>query len=599
MTKVGMEPTSRPSTIGTATLDVRGDEIVIEDLTYSYPGSTRPAIKDINLRVKKGEVLMVTGPSGAGKTTLCRCINGLIPHFFGGKMRGRVVTHSMVTTEYDLSTICFFAGTLFQDPSSQLVCPSVEAEISFGPENYGVDREEIKRRVKECIKVARLEGYEERSPHTLSGGEQQACAFAAVMAMQPTIYVLDEPTSELDPLGSSRMLSLAMSLAKAEAKTMVIVEHKMEDLANLVDRIVVIDKGEIILEGSPRTVLEEGAKIMEKIGLKPPQVTLLASTLKREGIELHTLPITLEEAVANFSKLLSESRKVAPSHKYTRAIPEEKKVIIETQGLWHIYPRGPTIALKDVDLKIYEGDFVAIIGQNGSGKTTLVKHFNGLLKPTKGKVIVDGIDTTKASTVDLSRIVGYCFQNPDHQILKRTVREELEFGPRNIGVPVEEIKERVMGAAKKTELEHLLDDNPFNLSKGERQRVSVASVLALKPKVLIVDEPTTGQDYKRSKGMMDLMRELNREGKTIIVITHDMNITAEYVERVILLKKGGILADGGVREIYSQPELLSETFLKPPQITRLSQMLEEYCFPKDVLTVEEMQHIMVNVLRGV
>ena len=568
--------------------------VVLENVNYTYTGSAKPALKNINLKISKGERVMVTGPSGAGKTTLCRCLNGLIPHYFRGKLEGKVAIDSVDTRSTTISSLSHSVGLLFQDPSSQLVCPTVIDEVAFGPENYGVPPAEIRTRAEECLKSVRLGGYEERNPHSLSGGEQQACALAAIMAMRPEIYVLDEPTSNLDPIGSSQILNLLAGMSEEGKATMVVVEHKMEELFPVVDRLIVMNEGEIVLEGSPRDLLEN-VDAMQKMGLKPPQVALLAAKLKGRDPSI-VPPMTLQEAVQTYSKLL-KSGKRAPERKPSQPVDRGEK-IIEARDLWHIYPNG-TVALKGVDLDIYAGEFVAVIGQNGSGKTTLVKHFNGLLRATKGNVTVFGIKAAKASISELSKRVGYCFQNPDHQICCESVQKELEFGPTNLTVPIEEIKRRVSEVAEAVGLEPVLSENPFSLSKGERQRVAVASLLTMKPEVLVVDEPTTGQDYRMSREMMDFYKKLNvEEGKTIVVITHDMNIAAEYAHRVVVLREGRILVDGPTREIFTKTDLLETTYLNPPQITRLGQMLSEYGFPRDILTVDEMYEVMSELLRG-
>lgn len=574
--------------------------VTIDDVTFTYLDGEEPAIKNINLKVKKGEILMITGPSGAGKTTVCRLINGLIPHYFRGKFEGKVLVNEVDIKKATIGALSQTVGLLFQDPSSQLVCPTVMDEVAFGPENLGVEPAEIRHRVEDILKAVRLKGYEERNPHSLSGGEQQACALAAVMAMKPEIYVLDEPTSNLDPLGSHQVISLLVELSRREKKTMIIVEHKMEDLLPLVDRLVVMDNGKIILDGEVQKILEN-VEFMEKIGLKPPQVTLLASKL-RKHVSLEKLPLTLEEGIAIFGKALRDTIKV----KKMKATPQSQlniaerrnKEVIKVEDLWHIYQGGVT-ALRGVNLTIYEGEFVAIIGQNGSGKTTLVKHFNGLLKPTKGKVTVYGIDTNKASISELSKKVGYVFQNPDHQLCNETVKKELAFGPINLGFSTSEIEKRVANVAERLGLKDVLNEKPFSLSKGERHRVAVASILTMNPDVLIVDEPTTGQDYGMSKEMMEIFKAFHKDGKTVIVITHDMNLAAEYSERVIVLKEGEILCEGSPREVFLQTETLEKTYLKPPQITRLAQRLAEYGISGTVLTVDEMYNKLAQMMEEI
>jgi energy-coupling factor transport system ATP-binding protein len=378
---------------------------------------------------------------------------------------------------------------------------------------------------------------------------------------------------------------------------MIIVEHKMEELLPLVDRLVVMNEGKIVLDGEVQKILEN-VEVMEKMGLKPPQVTLLASKLRR-NISIEKLPLTLEEGIEVIAKALRErlkTKKVVIKPQIQPNLNEAKrKEIITVEDLWHVY-QGKVTALRGVNLKVYEGEFLAIIGQNGSGKTTLVKHFNGLLKPTKGKVTVYGIDTTKASISELSKKVGYVFQNPDHQLCNETVRKELAFGPANLGFPVAEINKRVENVAERLGLKKVLDEKPFSLSKGERHRVAVASILTMNPDVLIVDEPTTGQDYGMSREMMEIFESLHKEGKTVIVITHDMNLAAEYSERVVVLKNGEILCEGPPRKVFLQTETLEKTYLKPPQITRFAQKLTQYGISDAVLTVDEMYNMLVKVM---
>ncbi|MFQ6126296.1 MAG: ABC transporter ATP-binding protein [Candidatus Heimdallarchaeota archaeon] len=570
-------------------------DIMMEDVSFTYKGSDRPALKNINLTVKQGEIVMISGPAGAGKTTLCNTLNGLVPHFFRGKLSGKVVIQGLETKKHTIAYLSHRVGLLFQDPAAQLVAPTVEDEVAFGAENYGISREEIMARVKEAMKMVRIEKYATHSPHRLSGGEQQACALAAVAAMRPQIYVLDEPTSNLDPIGSFHVLELVTELARRENKTIIIVEHKMEELLPLIDRLIILNEGEIILEGPPRELLENVDR-MDQIGLKPPQVTLLAERLQKAGAEISTWPITVEEAVETFSKIFSHKKReeITP---LKEQIVEPQEEIIRAENLWHIYEDG-TEALRGVNVKFYHGEFVGIIGQNGSGKTTLVKHFNGLLRPTKGRVIVDGIDTYDIPIPTLAKKVGYAFQNPDFQICKSTVQEELAFGPKNLKLPQEEIDKRAKEVADALGLKDVFDANPFSLSKGERQKVAVASILAMQPDVLIIDEPTTGQSPGVGRQMMEFYKHLNEAGKTIIVITHDMNLAAEYAQRIIVLKDGKLLLDGPTREVYAQTETLQTSFLRPPQITRFAQAMTQYGVLGDIISVDEMYEQVVDLVGG-
>ena len=567
-------------------------DVVFQNVNFTYTGDSEPALKDISITIHQGETVLIAGPAGAGKTTLCRCINGLVPHYFRGHLEGKVLVGGIDIKTSSISALSHVAAMLFQDPSSQLVNPTVFDEIAFGPENYGVPREEILSRVKESIESMRLNGYEERNPHSLSGGEQQACALAAIVSMRPEVYVLDEPTSNLDPIGSMRVLSHLSELSKSEKATTIIVEHKLEELLHLVDRLIVMQEGRIVAEGEPRKMLED-AESLSKLGLKTPQTALLFSRLRKFDPSLK-MPLTFDEAVSEMSAFLKPRTRGAAIVRSSAAVASDPKgadqgeTIIRTEGLVHVYEAG-TVALRGVTLEIRRGDFLAIIGQNGSGKTTLVKHFNGLLRPTQGKVTVFGLDASQTSIRELSTKVGYCFQNPDHQICTDSVRKELGFGPRNLELPEDEIQKRVDEVTDAIGLRRMLDDNPFNRSKGERQRIAVASVLTMKPDVLVVDEPTTGQDDRMARQMMDFYRKLHDEdGKTVIVITHDMNLAAEYANRVFVMWNGQVLLSGSPREVFAESETIEKTYLKAPQITRFAQALKPFGFPPNVLTVDEM-----------
>ena len=574
-------------------------DVSVENLSFAYGAEEELALENVNLEARRGELVLITGPSGAGKTTLCRCINGLIPHFFVGTMKGKVLVKGVDTRKTSIALLASKVGTVLQDPSGQLVSPTVEDEIAFGLENFGYPREVIEERVEHYLRFARLEKYRDRNPHTLSGGEQQACALASVLAVEPEILVLDEPTSNLDPIGSHHFFQLFNQLAREKQKTIIVVEHKLDELIPIADKLVVIHRGKVILSGSPRKLLKD-AKRMNQLGLKVPDVALLFALLHGKGLEVEEYPMTVDEAYEKIVKILEErgikAKKVAPAEE-ARVGKEAAKAgepIIKVRGLWHVYPGGVE-ALRGVDLEIRKGEFVAILGQNGSGKTTLVKHFNGLLKPTKGEVIVYGMDTREVPVSRLARLVGYVFQNPDHQIFSRTVKEELAFGPKNFGLSPEEIDERVVKAAKTMGIEEYLDDNPFDLSWGIRQKVAVASILSMEPEVLIVDEPTTGQDYGTSKEMMETFKRLNEEGKTVVIITHDMKLAAEYVDRVVVMKEGKILVDGDTRTVFSNVEVLKEAYLAPPQITQLAIRLREYGAPV-ALTVEELVDYLAGLL---
>jgi len=579
-------------------------DVEFRDFTFGYEGRNTPALSNINLRIPRGQTVAIMGPAGAGKSTLLRCLNGFIPHFFRGTRTGQVLVNDLNTKDYDIPFLSHRVGLLFDDPTSQLLAPNVADEIAFGMENYGIPREQMVEAVRENVSAFRLSGMEHRNPHTLSGGQQQACALAAIMAMAPQILALDEPTSRLDPIGTRSVYSIVESIAEKKTRTILLADNKVEELVGFVDRIVVLNEGRVLRDGKPRDVLKD-VDLIFKAGIRPPQVTELFSKIaEKMGRQFDDLPITLDEARERMLKLIERARTRSDyAHQSLKSYATEE-VAVEAKDLWHVYPgitRGFEVtALKNINFKIRHGEFTAILGQNGSGKTTLVKHFNALLRPTKGSIFVYGRDTKKTLTAELAGLVGHVFQNPDHQIFARTVLKELEFGPTNLKVPPEEIKKRIPDALRAVDLpEDILDLVPLDLSTAQKQRVNIASVLMTHPRLLVVDEPTTGQDPQMRRELMAMMQRLNRDrNMTTVVITHDMNLAAEYCERCIVLRQGEILLDGTPREVFSQPQLLSTTFLSPPQVTLLSQQLKEEGFPQDVLSVDELVDFVVSQLGG-
>jgi len=568
-------------------------QIDIEDLRYSYPTSKGDVLKGINLKVKEGEFLSIMGPTGTGKSTLCLTLNGIIPHSLEGDLRGKVKVAGMDIKNHSVPELTQKVGMVFQEPESQLFCMTVWEEVAFGPENLGVDPKEIKERVDWALGVVRMKEYQDRSPFKLSCGQKQRVAIAAALAMLPEILVLDEPTSELDPIGKMEVFSVVDDLKKEQNMAIVMVEHESEEIARVSDRVVVLKEGKIILEGSPRDVLNK-VDMLKNARLSPPQVCEVADILNKK-INTSFSFLTLKEAEKSIKELVSKLPKAEKSSK-----SKEKKTsfsyikqksfphsMISTKNLFYAYEGSGVEVLKDINLEVNQGEFVAIIGQNGAGKTTLVKHFNGILKPTRGKVFIEGVNTKERTIAELSKDVGYIYQNPDHQIFCPTVEEEIAFGPKNLGLSEDIIKQRAEEALKLSGLEEVRKTPPSVLGLGERRKVSLASVMSMRPRLLILDEPTTGVDWKTSIDFMEAVRKLNEKGHTIIMITHNMRIVARYAKRTVVLCNGEVLLDASTRKVFSQTEKLKTTFLMPPQITQLGQALYTLGMPREILSCEE------------
>lgn len=559
--------------------------VSMKDVQYRYRGQKEYALDGVNLDLAKSEFLVLMGPSEAGKSTLAATINGLIPHFHKGKLKGDIIVLGQNTKQKTVAQMSEIVGMVFQDFEAQLFSTNVELEVAFGPENFAVEREEIKKRIDENLNYVGLDAFRKRPPSTLSGGQKQKLAIASVLALKPTVLVMDEPTTDLDPISKMGVFEITHRLCKRDDLTLLIVEHETEE-ALFADRVALLKDGKLVKVGPTREILSD-VDLMESLGVMPLGIPKFF-----KGIGLTELPLTPDEGVKTFH---DQNLKISPLA-YEALVNQEKtalaklnKPLIACRNLEHTYPSGVK-ALNDVSMTIYEGDMVAIIGQNGSGKTTLAKHFNGLLMPTAGEVDVNGLPTKDQGVFKLGQKVGYVFQNPDHQIFSETIFDEVSFGPRLRKLPEDQIKGRVEEALEAVGLAGMEKEDPFTLTKSGRQRVAVAAVLATKPEVLILDEPTTGLDYKEQKSMMDMVRQLNENGSTIIFVTHHMWVVAEYAKRAIVMKDGKIILEGTTREVFSQGEALRAAFLRPPHFVEFSARVG-YTF----LTPEE----MVNSLEGV
>lgn len=558
--------------------------ISVQDLRFRYRSLEEIVLDGVTLDVPEGEFLVIMGSNEAGKSTLISFFNGLIPHYMKGPMAGDVFIQGKNTKEYSVPELAGEVGIVFQDFEAQLFSTNVELEVAFGPENFGVEREEIKRRIEESLRFVGLEGFRKRSPVTLSGGQKQKLAIASVLAMEPDILAMDEATTDLDPISKQGIYEITNRLRQREDMTLVVVEHDTEEVLEA-DRIVLIQEGKIARIGPAQEILKD-SDLLENLGVRPLGIPRFFQMMDSPA-----LPLTPEEGQRVFESANWE----ISGAKYDRILTKERDImeekraapLIQCRDLAHTYPNGVE-ALTGVDLDIYRGEIVAIVGQNGSGKTTLAKHFNALLMPTAGNVNVYGKPTSDQGVFEIGKKVGYVFQNPDHQIFSEVVYEEVAFGPRLRDIPEEEVDRRVKSALKAVGLEGFEEADPFSLTKSGRQRVAVASVLAIQPEVLILDEPTTGLDYKGQRGMMDLVLELNKMGSTIIFITHHMWVVAEYADRVYVVKDGKILLEGLTREIFAQEQVLKDSSLRPPHFVQFSNRLgRTFLSPQEMFSCME------------
>jgi energy-coupling factor transport system ATP-binding protein len=581
----------------------------LKDVTFTYMNRKNPVLKNINLELETGSVTAFVGQVGAGKSTLFRALNGTVPELLPGDLTGDVIIAGHNIKGLDTAQVAQYLNLVFDDPTLQIVSLVVEDDVAFGPANLHLPRKEIWERVHSCLERVGLKGYEKRDPRSLSGGEQQLVALAGILALRPRIMALDEPIAMLDPLGKTQVLDEIRELKDKYGATILIAESgtDIEPVCEFATNMVLMHQGEIIAQGPPGEVLAN-REAVEKSRMKLPSVTRVAYQL--DGSMLKSVPTTLEGGKAMVRGMLGQHGARLSSSDVTAFTcpplpgdvvkPQQGKGIVATH-VHHIFPTDPPVhALKDVSLNIQKGDFVALLGQNGSGKSTLSFHLVGVEKPTnpEAEIHVGDLDVVHGSLKETVSHINYLFQNPSNQLFSSSFGEEVTFGPKALGMTPVEAEKRARAALQLVGLEKYWEYFTLSVDRAMETLLALASVLAMDPQYLIADEPTGGLDYATGEKVMEVLTELNKQGRTIIVITHDMELAVKYARRIIILRSGEVFMDGTPREIFCQPDKLAETRLWPPQITSLAQELAEYGYPNNVLSVEEFVGLTKAALAG-
>ena len=588
--------------------------ITVENLRYRYPHTKELALDGLDFSVEKGEFIGIIGENGAGKSTLSQAIMGLVPQFYKGAYGGMVTVDGIEAGKTPVAQLCGHVGLVFQNPFNQLsgAKDNVYEEVAFGMQNLGVPAEEMKKRVEEALKLQDIWQYRDRNPFDLSGGQMQRVAIASVLVMRPDVMILDEPTSQLDPEGSDEVFRAVETLT-GSGITILMIEQKIEKLAAYCDRILLLHKGKQIAFDTPQKVFS--MPDLNDYGIQAPAFTRIC---KAEQVTLAdgTYPVTVKEA----AEVLREKRLGVYEHANAEA-GVQKAVGASAAGTGQVQAKNAetgarsgqsgtcrkaeNVASVDKQFRIEKLDFsyladipvledlnmkldqrpTAIIGQNGAGKTTLVKLLKGLLKPVSGSIYFHGEDISGKTVAMLAGSVGYVFQNPDDQIFKYNVMDEVLFGPLNIGMDPEQAKKEAAWALELTGLSGKEKENPYDLELYERKMTAIASVLAMDTDVLILDEPTIAQDWKGRQIIGSIIRSLSGRGKLVIAILHDMDFVAENFERVIIMAHGQVLADGTAKEVFAQEEVLKKARLQKPYVMQLSEALG---YEKSYLTVEEL-----------
>jgi energy-coupling factor transport system ATP-binding protein len=531
--------------------------VSIENLTFRYRDRTEQALKGISLQVEPGELLLVAGASGCGKTTFIRCLNGLIPRSYKGALSGKIRLHGQDIHDMSLARISQIVGTVLQDPERQILGTRVGSEVAFGLENLGLPREEILTRVDAALDYLGISALRSRETFNLSGGEKQKVALAGVLAMRPDILLLDEPLASLDPASARDALALFRRLSD-EGMTVVLVEHRVEDVLHInPHRILFMSEGQISYLG-PASGLT-AAVDYRQVKLPASMVMIMAA----------------KDPPPQLIPPLPAAQTAAP------------KPLVQFQDVTFEYDSG-TDVLHGISLDVNPGDVIAVLGPNGAGKTTLVKHAIGLLKPRQGRVLVDGQDTKEISVARIANTLGYVFQSPSHMLFAPTVYEELAFGPSNLNHPPEAIGKEVSEAISIVNLNGYEQKPPLALSFGQQKRVSIAAILAMRSRILVMDEPTAGQDYQNYMTFMESILRLP-SFEAILFITHDIDLAVIYANRVLLVNQGRLVADGSPKEVLGDVERLRANRLVPTSLLEVN--LAMYPKTQRFLRAEALAHV--------
>ena len=542
-------------------------EVIIsfETFGFQYTAQAEPTLYDINLKIRKGEKVLIAGPSGCGKSTLAHCINGLAPNSYPGKATGTLTVGGRNALELGLFGLSGIVGTVLQDSDGQFIGLTVAEDIAFALENDGVPTEEMHReveRIAELVDVKRVLGH---APHEISGGQKQRVSLGGVMVGAVDVLLFDEPLANLDPATGKQAIVLIDEIQKRTGCAVIIIEHRVEDvLYRPVDRIVLMGDGRIQYDGDPDALL--CSRLLQEKGIREP---LYVTALKYAGVELkpEMRPSYLPEL-----KLTPEQKEQVRS--WFRTQPEHRQepdgeVLLRVEDLDFSYESGHH-ALRSISALVHKGEMLSIVGTNGAGKSTFSKVICGFEKAQKGILELKGVDLNTLSIKERADHIGYVMQNPNQMISKTKIFEEVALGLRNRGIGEEEIRSRVEETLKICGLYPFRNWPVSALSYGQKKRVTIASILVLKPEMILLDEPTAGQDLKHYTEIMDFLSDLNRQGVTVVLITHDMHLMLEYTPRAIVFHGGRVIADQTAAEVLNSPEIVEEAHLKETSLYHLS-----------------------------
>ncbi|MDY4848516.1 MAG: energy-coupling factor transporter ATPase [Collinsella sp.] len=560
--------------------------IKLDDVSFSYGHEAQNALDHVSLAIEKGEFVGVIGPSGAGKSTLAAVMSGAIPHHYTGQLFGATLVDDRDTCEITLTDISRVVGSVLQDIDAQMVAPIVEDEMLFGLENFGIPHDQIEERISQTLTTVGISDLRHREIATLSGGQKQKVAIAAIIAMAPNVLVLDEPTAALDPASSTLVFDTLRQINREHGITVVVIEQKVALLSKYCSRVLVMADGKLAFDGEPHQVFAHASELRQ-MGVDSPRVARIANSLAEVGL----LPsdqapcLNVSEAHQLISSLLADATsKDAPADApetspHIPAVPRgvNQEPVVELTDVTFAYPHGGA-SVSNLNMCVYPGELVGIIGQNGAGKTTLTKLLNGLLHPASGTVRMAGMNTADVPTSAIAAKCATLFQNPDRQLCRDTVLDEVAFGLELHGVGTDEARQRARVAAERFGLP--LDESPFSLSRGQRQMVALASVVVLDPQVVLLDEPTSGLDYRECMTVMETVSEMAERGCAVIMVCHDMEVVSDFAQRLVVMADGRILERGDANRIFADDALIRAAYVEPPQVVALSKELARDVSPR-------------------
>lgn len=571
--------------------------IQYENVSYAYVDGVY-AVRGVSLKVGQGEFVAVLGHNGSGKSTLAKLTNALfLPS------EGKVLLDGMDTADGEKTLqIRQKAGMVFQNPDNQMVTTIVEEDVAFGPENLGVESAEIRRRVDKSLAAVRMSKFAASSPSNLSGGQKQRIAIAGILAMQPEIIILDEPTAMLDPSGRAEVLDTVHRLNREMGITVLFITHFMEEAATA-DRIVIMNDAQVAMDGTPQEIFSHPEEL-HAFGLGLPMCVSVTDTLHQAGIPV-PLALTDEQAAQSIADAFRQAgRNGDYAYQTDISVPPRAlgDPIMTVSELNHTYsPNSPVaaVALDGVSFEVRRGEFLGVIGHTGSGKTTLVQHLNGLLQPTSGKVVVNGIDLAdKKTRKEVRRTVGMLFQYPEYQLFEETIKADVAFAPKHLGVPEEEIDGCVRDAMEIVGLpyDEYADRSPFELSGGQKRRAALAGILATRPSILVLDEPMAGLDPVGREDILSLIQKLNQEGTTIVMVSHSMDDIARLCDRVVVINESHLMMVGTPAEVYSRSDELTAVGLGLPGAAHLASLLRQQgiSLPEAIFRPEQLTSLLIE-----